>query len=202
MHLRAVRGLRTVFSTLVAEATDKPVWFLFIATGVLALVTGALAWAAWKALGQLRVGLQQLKVAVDQLEEIKRDRHVQVFTDMGTRWASQEMTEALQMEVDYTAESLARLFERASRDPSWNPMREYRRKRAEKATVVLLRVPNYFEEAATIARVGTLEGEVVDDCFGGVAKDEWKLWGLTLKSFQEKDKEAWVTFEQMAKRAD
>jgi hypothetical protein len=62
---------------LAAEATNTPVWWLFAATVALALVTGALATAAFKALEQLRVALQQL-------EEVRRDRHVQV----SATWAS------------------------------------------------------------------------------------------------------------------
>jgi hypothetical protein len=117
-------------------------WLTALATLALVAVTGVLAAAAWRALDQLRI-------AIDQLEEVKRDRHVEVLDEMGRRWEGQEMTQALQMEVDYTPESLVRLFERAARPRSSNPMRDRRIRRARKHTIILLRVPNYFEDAAT-----------------------------------------------------
>jgi len=133
---------------------------------------------------------------------VKRDRHVQVFSEMGRRWEGQEMTDALQMEVDYTPDSLLALFERAAAKPSTDPVLEAERKTARKDRITLLRVPNYFEEAAAIQKVGSLEADLIDDYFGGLANDEWKLWEPTVKKLQESDKQAFVEFEQMAKRAD
>jgi hypothetical protein len=63
-------------------------------------------------------------------------------------------------------------------------------------------VPNYFEDAATIARAGNLESSLVSETFGGVAKDEWSLWKAAIKKFQETDPLAYVEFERMAKEAD
>jgi hypothetical protein len=99
------------------------------------------------------------------------------------------MTEALRLEVDYTPSSLVRLFERAARAPSRNPVRERSRRHARKETIVLLRVPNYFEDAATIARAGSLESRLATDTFGGVAKEQ-------------SDPLAYVQFERMAEEAD
>src|SRR5438132_13803022 len=123
----------------VADVTDTPVWFLFAATVAVATVTGVLAIAAIRA-------LRQLEVAVEQLDEVKRDRHVQVFSDLGRRWESLEMSEALEREKDYRPADLVALFERAGRKPTRNPFKEGQRRRAAKETVVLLRVPNYFED--------------------------------------------------------
>lgn len=170
-------------------------WLTALATFALAAVTGVLAAAAWRALDQLRI-------AIDQLEEVKRDRHVDVLDAMGRRWESDEMTEALQMEVDHTPTSLVRLFERAARPSSRNPVLERSRRRARKETIVLLRVPNYFEDAATIARAGSLESSLVTETFGGVAKDEWTLWKPAIKTFQQTDQLAYVEFERMAEEAD
>ena len=112
------------------------------------------------------------------------------------------MTDALQMEVGYTPDSLLALFERAAANPSTDPVLEAERKTARKDRIILLRVPNYFEEAAAIQKVGSLEADLIDDYFGGLANDEWKLWKPTVKKLQESDKQAFVEFEQMAKRAD
>jgi hypothetical protein len=167
---------------------DWATWVLAGSTIALALATTVLACAALRAL--------------QQLKQVKEDRHVQVFSDMGNRWASREMTEALQLEVKHTPKSLTRLFERAAKDHSRHLIREHKRRQAERETIVLLRVPNYFEEAGTIAGIGNLEPELVADYFAGVANTKWKLWGPTLKGFQQFDKEAWVVFERMAKQGE
>jgi hypothetical protein len=176
---------------LVADVTDTPVWFLFGATVALAAVTTALAVAAILA-------LRELGFAVQELEEVKRDRHVQVFSDLGSRWESREMTEALQLEWQYRPETLAALFEHASSGRARNPFRERRRQQAAQQTVVLLRVPNYFEDAAMIAKAGGLDSKLFTDNFGGVAVDEWKLWKPTIKKLQETDPLAYVEFERLA----
>ena len=46
---------------VLAEATDLPVWFLFIATMLLVGVTGGIAIAAYSALDELKVAVQQLE---------------------------------------------------------------------------------------------------------------------------------------------
>jgi len=120
---------------------------------------------------------------------------------MGRRWEGREMTEALQEEANYSSDSLLALFERAAWRRSHNPIRERRRKRAAKEKVVLLRVPNYFEEAGAIEKVGSLEIDLMNEYFGGVALDEWRLWGPTIKKLQETDKLAFVEFERIAERA-
>jgi hypothetical protein len=75
------------------QDTDLAIWVTAFATVGLAVVTAVLATAAWRALGQLRI-------AIDQLDEVKRDRHVEVLDEMGRRWEGEEMTQALQMAVD------------------------------------------------------------------------------------------------------
>jgi len=175
--------------------SDFAVWMTAFATVVLAAATAVLAKAAWRALDQLRI-------AIDQLEEVKRDRHVQVLDEMGRRWEGDEMTQALQMAVDHTPEGLVGLFERAARPRSGNPMRDRRTRRARKDTIILLRVPNYFDEAATIAQAGSLESTIITGAFGSVAKDEWNLWKPTIKKLQENDEGAYAEFERMAEEAD
>jgi hypothetical protein len=170
-------------------------WLTALATLALVAVTGVLAAAAWRALDQLRI-------AIDQLEEVKRDRHVAVLDEMGRRWEGWEMTQALQMAADYTPEGLVRLFQRAAHPRSANPMRNRRTRRARKDTIILLRVPNYFEDAATIAKAGSLESTIITEAFGSVAKDEWALWKPTIKKLQENDEGAYAEFERMAEEAD
>lgn len=181
----------TVVTQAEGGSTD---WWLFWATVALALATGILAYAACRALGQLRVALAEL-------DEVRTDRHVQVFADLGRRWESAEMTEALMVEVGYTAEGLARLFSRASERPSTNPIKERRRLRDARRRTILLRVPNYFEDAALIAKVGRLEDDLFHENFSGVVADEWSRWGPTVKLLQEGDPLSYVEFEKLATKA-
>jgi hypothetical protein len=180
---------------LLADVTNTPVWWLFGATLLLATVTGVLAVAAFRA-------LQQLSVAVEQLEEVKRDRHVQVFIEMGRRWEGREMTEALVREIDYAPDGLVRLTQRAAGAHTCNPIARRRKKRAGKELTVLLRVPNYFEDVGTLAKAGTLEAAVIVEAFGGVAADEWRVWGPAVKKLQETDPKAYEEFERLAKESD
>src|SRR5262245_11491004 len=181
-------------SSLLADVTNTPVWWLFGATAALALVTTGLAVAAFRA-------LRQLGLAVEELEEVKRDRHVEVFTEFGRRWESREMTEALEEEKDYRPDDLVELFKAANREPSWNLFKERRRKSAAKTTVLLLRVPNYFEDAGMVYRAGGLDQTLFADNFGGVAVDEWERWHLAVKKLQETDPLSYVEFERMALEA-
>lgn len=178
-----------MIALVVAHTTDGPVWVLAAATITLAIATAVLAGAAIRALMQL--------------DEVKRDRHVEVFSEMGLRWSSSEMTEALQLEYRYDPDSLLNLFEVAGFDfHPRNALERRRQLRAQQEKVILLRVPNYFEEAATIAEVGGLDAALIDDYFGGIAKDEWELWRPTVEKLQESDREAFIKFQRMAERSN
>jgi hypothetical protein len=124
-------------------------WFIAAGTFLLTAATATLAAAAWRALGQLT--------------EAKSDRHVQVFSDMGRRWESEEMMETLKLEAEHTPESLLELFELAVSDPLPDAGEEAKRIQARKDRSILLRIPNYFEEAAAIQKVGSLRVDLMDD---------------------------------------
>jgi hypothetical protein len=66
------------------------------------------------------------------------------------------MTEALQNSRDYTPHDLAALVEAARTGPKGDEARAA----AEKKLIVLLRVPNYFEDAALIARKGRMDPDL------------------------------------------
>lgn len=66
---------------------------------------------------------------------------------------------------------------------------------------MLLRVPNYFEDAASIAKAGGLDAELFYESFAGVAADEWAVWGPAVKELQKGDPLIYVEFEALAKKA-
>jgi hypothetical protein len=164
-----------------SQTTDAPVWWLVVATTVLASATVGIAVGAFFALRQLK--------------EVRQDRHVHAFLEMGNRWQGAEMTEALKMEVDYTADELSEMFARvyaAGDTRSLDPNREKARRREAKDARVLLRVPYFFEDVAMIAKVGGLEDKALSDYVGGLAADEWRKWGQTIKTMQEDKGYAWA----------
>jgi hypothetical protein len=152
-------------------------------------------WPAWIAAVASAILVGVACYALRQLTEIRRDRHVQVMVEMGMRWKGAEMTEALQASRDYTPNELAKLVEAARTGPIGDRVRAA----AEKKMVVLLRVPNYFEDAGLIARVGRMKDDLIADYIGGVAIDEWKTWEPAVRKIQEKDSRAYEEFERLAK---
>jgi hypothetical protein len=110
--------------------------------------------------------------ALRQLRELRRDRHVQILLELARRWEGAQMTEALQNSKNYSPEELVRLIVAARTGDLGSPERAD----AWKKVIVLLRVPNYFEDTGLIARIGRLEPQLLADYFAGVAYDEWELW--------------------------
>jgi hypothetical protein len=166
---------------------------LVVATLALVVATGVLAVAAIKGLGQLRV-------AVQQLDEVRADRNVLIFSDFGLRWEGEPMTEALVLAQKFSGEELAALFKRgADGTRLTNPFKERRRQREERERVILLRIPSYFEDVAIVAQAGSLNDDIrFTDNFGGLASELWPKWRLTVKQFQEVDPTYYSEFEQLA----
>jgi hypothetical protein len=133
--------------------------------------------------------------ALRAVGEARRDRHVQILVAMGRRWEAAEITEALQNSRDYTPNELALLVEASRTGPKGDPKRAV----AEKKLIVLMRVPNYFEDAGLMSRVARMEDDLIDDYWGGVAIDEWSTWEPAIRKIQEKDKRAYEEFERLAK---
>lgn len=176
-----------MLAILVAEATDTPVWFLFAATVGLVLVTLALVIAAWRALGQLRVAFQQLELTVEQLADARRDRHIHVLSDFGRRWDDARIVEARDKQRSYTDIQLADAVEK------WA-------KGGEAGDIpLLLRVPNFFEDLALMVELGRLEVSFVARSFKTMAQREWAYWELAVTKLRERDKDAYVEFQQLVR---
>jgi hypothetical protein len=175
----------TSLAAVVADTTDGPVWALVAVTFLLFVATAVLAYAAFKALGAIR--------------EATQDRHVEFFAEMGRRWQSDEMVDALQIQKGYTPEELNALFEREGEQPSNNPLIEARRRRDIRERIVLLRVPNYFEDAVIAYKAGGLDGDLFAENFGGVAIEMWKAWAVTVESMQKRIDE--LTYSEFQKFA-
>jgi hypothetical protein len=182
-----------MLATLVADVTDTPVWFLFGATVGLALVTLLLFLAAWRALGDLEVGIKQLAVTVQQLQEAKIDRHIQVWMDFGKRWDDPALTEAQVLAPNFSRVELARTVDTAYRGRSrWNPIKNRRTQRANVYLNVLLRIPNFCEDLGAVVRKGTLDLEMVSKSYKAVATVDWDYWAQALARIRQEDPYAYL----------
>jgi hypothetical protein len=162
-------------------------WWVFGATAALALITLGLVVAALRALRQL--------------DEAKRDRHTQIFLALARRWEGEAMTEAFLLAAAYTDVTLAKLFAGRVRAPIPDPRRE--RKRLEKARhrIILLRIPDYFEDAVLLAEKGGVDMDWFRDQFGGLARDAWdRYWHLAVKQLQQDGPHVYEHFEDLAAR--
>jgi hypothetical protein len=168
-----------------AETTDTPVWWLFGATAALFVATGILAGASIFALRRLR--------------EIRRDRHIAVFTTFAARWEGAPMAEALAAEVPYTDETLSDLFAKSNQAPADNPDEERGRQEEARTRLALRRIPDFFEDAVMAAQRGGLDMKLFRDEFGGIAIARWERWHLAVNTMREvEDDLAYVEFERFS----
>lgn len=78
------------------------------------------------------------------------------------------------------------------------PWIERRRSRDERERVVLLRIPNYFEEVAVVARLGGVDWNLFVENYAGIAADYWVRWEPTIREFQKADPGTCVEFDRLA----
>jgi hypothetical protein len=135
-----------------------------------------------------------LEVAVAQLEEVKKDRHVQAFFDFGVRWDSEAMSETLQRVTNHSPAQVAGLVVR-SQSESKNPIKKHLRRRANEELAVLLREPNYFEDLAIIAQTGSLDLRLVSRDFKGVGLIAWNYWEAAIAELRKADEYSYSQFE-------
>jgi hypothetical protein len=173
---------------------EASAWFIAGGTFLLAAVTGGLAIAAWKALGQLDVATQQLRDA-------KQDRHLRALADFALRWDAPPISEALQMEPDYPNMKLARLVRHSQYEGS-HPLRKRRKRSANRKLVVLLRVPNYFEDLSSVTQSGGLDIKLISRDFKGLALIAWDHWQPAIMQFRRFDPKAYCEFEWLMQQME
>jgi hypothetical protein len=169
-------------------------WFIAGGTFLLAGVTGGLALAALKA-------LRQLDVASEQLRDAKRDRHLKVLADFALRWDAPPISEALQMEPNYPKKKLSRVVAHSQYEGS-HPLRKRRRRSAARRLVVLLRVPNYFEDLSSVTQSGGLDIKLINRDFSGLALIAWDHWKPAIWQFRRRDPKAYCEFEWLIQQME
>jgi hypothetical protein len=178
---------------------DVATWLIASGTFLLAGVTGVLAWAAWRALAQLHVGVQQLAVTVEQLAEAKKDRHIQVLADFGRRWDEPALTEAQILAPKFGRAELAKVVDMAYRGKSWNPFKNRDTQQANVYLNVLLRIPNFYEDLASVVHEGTLDLASVSKSYKAVATLEWDYWSLAMARIRQEDRYAYLVWNWSAR---
>jgi hypothetical protein len=122
-------------------------------------------------------------VAVTQLRETRRDRHIQVISDFGLRWDSPPLNEAREQLRRFDNIDLCEKVAARRRKPvSQNPLRfrAWQRERNAAEVLLLLRVPNYFEDLGLMVDCGALDIELVGKAIGELALAEWGRWELAI----------------------
>jgi len=175
--------------TVLVGETD---WWLFgatdglvFATVALVCVTSVLAYAAWRALDQLKVALRQLELTVEQLAQAKRDRHINILSEFGQRWDDARLVEAREKQRGYANTELATAIKQWAEGGKAGDI------------PILLRVPNFFEDLALMVELGELERPFVARSFKTMARREWAYWELAVTELRTRDPEAYVEFEQL-----
>jgi Domain of unknown function (DUF4760) len=126
-------------------------------------------------------------LAVRQLSESKRDRHVQVITDFGRRWDEDKMAEAREALLPFDDVKLAEKIGECLAHP------------ADSDLYLFLRVPNFFEDLALVVEFGSIDVELVSRAFRSLVLSEWKYWKPAITKFREGlDQAAYSQFESLA----
>ena len=155
----------------------SPMWTdvvsaIFTVIGALGFVAAAVA--AW--------------FAYDAVKETRRDRHIQIVMDYGSRWDGERMFEAREQRRPLGRARLLDAVGKWLADPT---------KRS--AVPILLRIPNYFEDLAIMVEEGHLDLEFVAKGFSALALWEWDYWkeAISLMRVELEDEQAYVEFEKL-----
>ena len=127
-------------------------------------------------------------VALNQLNESRRDRHIQVISDFGRRWDSARMAKALGLQRTIPGDEAAKRVAAWLNDTTKHP---------EAAT--LLMVLNFFEDLAIVVEEGELDIELVSRTMGAIVLTQWKYWEETILYMQQGRATNYSRFTQMAK---
>jgi hypothetical protein len=129
--------------------------------------------------------------ALRQIQETRRDRHVQFLADFGRRWDEELLTEARKLEMRYTRESLVDAVAKLDLRPVDIE--------AQEAFIVLQRIPNYFEDLALIVESGSIDLKLVARGFKDLVLDEWDFWELAIDKYKESDPYWYLEFRNLSR---
>lgn len=140
--------------------------------------------ASWTTAGASVLVALAACYALRQLGEVRRDRHLRVLSDLSHRWDSDLITDSRQRVFKYGRERLAEIAGEWQKVPSSQP-----------DFVVLLRIPNYFEDLALMTKFAKLDIRFVARAFKGLVLEEWAYWEPTIMLLRKSDDLSFCEFE-------
>lgn len=161
----------------IAAAASGPQWtdvVTAISSAVAALGFIAAAIAAW--------------FAYDAVKETRRDRHIQLLMDYGSRWDDERLFEAREKRSKIEGAALLKAVAEWIENPE-----------KQSDVPVLLRIPNYFEDLAIMVWYGKLDLDFVEKGFSALAFWEWDYWkdAILVMRVQLGDDQTYVEFEKL-----
>jgi Domain of unknown function (DUF4760) len=147
---------------------------------------GTLATAAAAVAGAIAAYL-----ALGQLDETRRDRHVQVIADLGRRWDDAQLAAARKKQLEYASVPLSAKVERWLRYPDTD----------SEAMLLLLRVPNFFEDLAVMVESGSLDLHLVSKAFKSPTLAQWQYWEPSIRVIRDhEDPDSYAQFENLVRQ--
>ena len=167
---------------------------------VMAVVTMAPSWAdQLAALGTLVTACGAVAAAIaahlalGQLDETRRDRHVQVIADLGRRWDDAQLAAARRKQLEYLSVPLSRKVEQWLADPDTD----------SETMLLLLRVPNFFEDLAVMVESGSLDLRLVSKVFRTIAFRQWQYWEPSIRIIRDRHGPgAYAQFEALVRQLE
>ena len=130
-------------------------------------------------------------LALGQLDETRRDRHVQVIADLGRRWDDAQLAAARKKQLGYPSVPLSRKVEQWLAHPDTD----------SEAMLLLLRVPNFFEDLAVMVESGSLDLRLVGKVFKGIALAHWQYWEPSIRIIRDyREPDAYAQFETLVRQ--
>ncbi|HEX3254630.1 MAG TPA: DUF4760 domain-containing protein [Gaiellaceae bacterium] len=132
-------------------------------------------------------------LALGQLEETRRDRHVQVIADLGRRWDDAQLAAARKKQLAYASVPLSAKVEQWLRHPDTD----------SEAMLLLLRVPNFFEDLAVMVESGSLDLRLVSKAFKSPALRQWQYWEPSIRVIRDhEDPDSYAQFENLVRQLE
>lgn len=151
-----------------------------------AIATGVAAVASVVAAAGVIAAFLSVRTGVDQIAEVRRDRHVQVLGGLAERWAGSGLEESRTLMIQYRSDGIADLVQAYFDEPGKNPEVE-----------TLLRVPNFYEDVAILVDSGGLDFDLVWRAFAGPALGCWAYWETAIRLIQGTDAGAYAEYERL-----
>ena len=124
-------------------------------------------------------------LAYGQLRETRREKHIELISDFGSRWDGERLFEARKKRRELGRAGLL------------EAVKKWRAENTDASDVpLLLRIPNYFEDLAIMVDFGELDLDYVAKGFAELAIWEWDYWRDAIEEIRrQQGPQVYATFE-------